>query len=110
MDKNTESKNTEGYYDVDIDYAIKLIEEGIEIIDVRTEEEFQLGHIPHAKLYPLQEIYSWFKELNPENKYLLVCRSARRTAVAGEFLASKGFKNIYNMLGGMLEWDGEIEI
>lgn len=98
-----------GYIDVTIKEAEILIEQGeVVIIDVRTLEEYQQEHIPNAKLYPLENIERWARRLNPSKKYLLVCNSARRTAIAAEFLAAHGFRNMYNMLGGMNEWEGDV--
>jgi rhodanese-related sulfurtransferase len=99
-----------GYKNVAVDEAEKLIAEGkVEVIDVRTQEEFASGHIPGAKLLPLQEIESRMDELDKEKTYLVVCRSGNRSAQASEILVKEGFKHIYNMTGGMNEWKGDVE-
>lgn len=98
------------YTDVDVDEAKEMIDSGeVEVIDVRTPEEFSAGHIPDAKLMPLQVLDGMLSELDKEKKYLIVCRSGNRSAEASAILADNGFKNIYNMTGGMSQWSHEIE-
>lgn len=46
--------------------------------------------------------------LDKNEHYYLICRSGARSAQAGQFLAAKGF-NVTNVLGGMLDWEGETE-
>lgn len=79
------------------------------LIDVRTAPEFtgELGHIPGARLKPLQEIEKWYGELEKEKdkKIILVCRSGNRSGVAAGFLVKKGFTDVVNMAGGMRAWN-----
>lgn len=98
------------YSDVTVDKAKEMIDSGeVEVIDVRTPEEFSAGHIPDAKLIPVQVIDGMLSELDKEKSYLIVCRSGNRSAEASAILADNGFKKIYNMTGGMNEWAFEIE-
>jgi rhodanese-related sulfurtransferase len=47
-------------------------------------------------------------ELDKNEKYILVCRSGNRSATASKLLIEKGFKEIYNLSGGMNGWSGEV--
>ncbi|MBS8264857.1 rhodanese-like domain-containing protein [Mesobacillus boroniphilus] len=97
------------YTDVSVDEAKELIDsEEVQVLDVRTPDEFAAGHIPGAKLVPLQVIESMLSELDQDQKYLVVCRSGSRSTQASGILVENGFKNIYNMTGGMNEWKFEI--
>jgi rhodanese-related sulfurtransferase len=88
--------------------AKKLIDEGkVHVIDVRTPEEFKEGHIPGAKLIPLQELEARMNELSKDQAYLLVCRSGSRSGQAQDLLAKHGYNQTYNMLQGMSEWPYE---
>jgi rhodanese-related sulfurtransferase len=99
-----------GYKNVSTDDAKKLIENNeFVVLDVRTTEEFQGGHIPNATLIPLQELENRLNELDKEKGYLVVCRSGNRSAQASEILSNNGFLTIYNMTGGMNNWAFEIE-
>lgn len=98
------------YKDVSVDEAKELIDSGeVKVIDVRTPEEFAAGHIPGAKLVPLQVMESMLSELDQDQKYVVVCRSGNRSTEASGILAENGFKNIYNMNGGLNEWKYELE-
>ncbi len=78
------------------------------ILDVRTEAEFEseTGHIPGARLFPLDELEHRYLKLLPLKKKELIvyCRSGLRSADASKFLAGKGFR-VRNMEGGILEWN-----
>ena len=100
----------EGYRNVTADEAKELIDKKeVVVLDVRTAEEYQGGHIPNATLIPLQELENRMKELDPSATYLVVCRSGNRSAQASEILTANSFKSIYNMTGGMNTWGYEIE-
>lgn len=96
------------FANVDVNEAKKLIEQGITVVDVRTPQEFAEGHIPNAKLIPLQELETRLNEFSKDEKYLIVCRSGNRSAQASEILVQNGKRQIYNMTGGMNEWTGEV--
>lgn len=80
-------------------------------VDVRTEEEYASGHIPGAIHIPHDQMEERFEELieKKDQPILLVCRSGRRSVFAAEVLYQKGFRKLYNLKGGMLEWTGQIE-
>lgn len=99
-----------GYKNVSTEDAKQLIDNNeIVVLDVRTPDEFQGGHIPNATLIPLQELENRLNEIDKGKTYLVVCRSGNRSAQASEILSSNGFENIYNMTGGMNNWAYEIE-
>jgi len=66
--------------------------ENIWIIDVRTENEYINGHIPTAKLFPINEIEIRLNEL-PKDKYLILyCLSGVRSGMAVDILLENGYK------------------
>lgn len=79
------------------------------IIDIRTQDEYQEGHIPGAALIPLDQLGSRMNEVPRDRKVLLICRSGNRSAKGTSLLRSSGFDNVYNVTGGMLEWRGPQE-
>ncbi len=83
------------------------------IIDVRTPEEFDQGHIPNAKNIPENQLELKLSEIQSlargKNYILVVCRSGNRSATASQYLAEQKIGEILNLDGGMLEWDYEIE-
>ncbi|WLR51360.1 rhodanese-like domain-containing protein [Bacillus tianshenii] len=99
-----------GYTEIEATDEVKsLMDEGVQVIDVRTSEEFAEGHIPGATLIPLDELSDRTGELEKDKKYIIVCRSGNRSTQASEILVKEGFSNIYNFTGGMNGWEGEIE-
>ncbi|MRG85232.1 rhodanese-like domain-containing protein [Salinibacillus xinjiangensis] len=77
------------------------------IIDVRENEEVEQGMIEGAKHIPLQQIPESLDQLDKEKEYVMVCRSGRRSYNASLYLQEHGYK-VRNMVGGMLNWSGEV--
>lgn len=80
----------------------------LNIIDVREDEEVAMGKIPEAKHIPLGQIPDRLDELDKNEHYYMVCRSGGRSGNACEYLIQSGY-SVTNMVGGMLEWEGEME-
>ena len=81
------------------------------ILDVRTLEEYNQGHIPNAQLIDIQNAPNFLQELellNPSKTYLVYCRSGARSSQACILMKNKGIKNSFNLLGGIIQWKGEI--
>ena len=83
-------------------------ESGYIIVDARTQEEYDEGHIPGAILIPEYEIASRAeKELPDKDQLILVyCRSGRRSKIAAEELVKLGYTNVKEF-GGIIDWDYE---
>ena len=98
-------------YRISADEAAKMVKENNEtiIVDVRTIEEYQQGHIKNAKLLPLTDLEEKAGSVLPDKgKIILVyCRSGRRSSVAADILFNSGYENVYDF-GGMNSWKGEI--
>ncbi len=79
------------------------------ILDVRTEQEFKMGHIPGAKLIPVEVITEKApSELTDKSAVILVyCRSGNRSKTASQALAEMGYTNVYEF-GGITTWEYEI--
>jgi phage shock protein E len=81
------------------------------LVDVRTGEEYESGHLPGALHIPYDEMEERHTEIaqHQARPILLICRSGRRSVFAAEVLVEQGFQQLYNLEGGMLEWTGEVE-
>lgn len=77
-----------------IDY-LTLIQNGAQIIDVRTKAEYASGHIRGSVNIPLQELESNLKKINKEKPVITCCASGMRSASAKGILSSKGY-DVYN--------------
>ena len=90
------------------DEAYKLINEDKEfvILDVRTKEEYEVGHIPGAKLIPVQILPMKLAELDKykDRPVLVYCASGGRSPRAVDTLVNSNFTNIYHMDRGISSW------
>lgn len=79
------------------------------ILDVRTREEWDEGHIPHARHISIQELPERWQELPDDRGIGIVCICAvgGRSAAACEFLAAQGYTRLVNVVGGMMGYTGE---
>lgn len=85
-------------------------EEGYIILDVRTQEEYDQGHIPGAIVIPQDKIAEKAEQvLTDKNQLILVyCRSGRRSKLAAEALIELGYTNIKEF-GGIIDWPYEVK-
>ena len=81
------------------------------IIDVRTNEEVAAGIIPgalHIDIYKGQGFVNEVDALDKDRAYYVYCRSGARSANACSFMNKMGFNKTFNLIGGILEWNGDI--
>jgi len=79
------------------------------ILDVRTLDEFNTGHIPDAVSLPLDEIEAAAPHMMPDlgQTILIYCRSGVRSADAAVILVDMGYRNVFDF-GGIIDWTGEV--
>lgn len=75
------------------------------VLDVRTKEEYDSGHIPGASLFPYDALSASFKEPDKARPIVVYCRSGRRSAIAAETLVGMGYTDVSD-LGGLDAWKG----
>ena len=87
-------------------------EEDCLIIDVRTSEEFEELRLPNSiniDFYNPQDFMQELEKLDKNNVYYIYCRTGSRSANTCELMKEIGFAKTYNLLGGITEWEGEVE-
>jgi len=79
------------------------------IFDVRTQAEFNEGHIPNAILLPYDNIRDKAKTILPDMDQIILvyCRSGRRSELAAKDLIDMGFTSVYDF-GGIIDWTGDV--
>jgi len=77
------------------------------LLDVRQPWEYEEEHIPGAKLIPLPQLPDAYKELDPEKPTLVHCAIGGRSRVAAQMLSGLGFKEVYNLSGGIKALKGQ---
>jgi rhodanese-related sulfurtransferase len=78
-----------------------LLQNGAQIVDVRTKEEFQSGHIKGSVNLPLNNLGNQMNKLKKDKPVITCCASGMRSAAARNILKSRGFKEVYNGGGWM---------
>jgi rhodanese-related sulfurtransferase len=89
--------------------AKEMMVEGNIILDVRTQAEYEQGHIQEAMLLPVDSILDGDLESLPDkNQTILVyCRSGNRSATASKALVEAGYMNVYDF-GGISDWPYDV--
>ena len=82
--------------------AMSLIATGAIIVDVRTAEEYNEGHISGAINIPVDNISEI--TYDKDAKIIVYCASGVRSATAAKTLVDAGYTNIYNLDGGLINW------
>jgi phage shock protein E len=94
------------------EFANKLREDdNAVLLDIRTPGEYKKGHMPNAVLMNIYEpsFVDDIQQLDKEKTYYLYCRSGNRSYHAGKLMTQFGFKKVYNLSSGILDWDEPLE-
>ena len=94
--------------DITIEQLKSKQNNGAIIIDVRSPQEYEEGHIPNAILIELDKIEDIVDIISDKNKKIyLYCRSGRRSQIAADIVNKLGYINVIN-IGGILDYKGKI--
>ena len=95
--------------DADI-FALEIVKDNVQLLDVRTAEEFAQGRIPSAINMDVnaENFDEMIKSLDKNKTVALYCRSGRRSKVAAEKVAKAGYR-VIELNEGILSWKGDIE-
>lgn len=83
--------------------------ENFVLVDVREVHEHQICNLPEAMLIPLGTLPQRLNELDPAAEIVMHCRSGVRSGKACGILKEAGFKNVWNVKGGILAWSDEVD-
>lgn len=83
--------------------------ESIQLIDVREPFESEIAKIDNARLIPLGELPDRLEELDRERYLVVHCHTGMRSAQAVQLLRAAGFRNVFNLEGGIDRWSDEID-
>lgn len=104
------AQSTEG--DVTVAEAQEMIkDENVVILDVRTPEEFEKGHLEGATMINFfdEDFDKKIAELPKDKEYLVYCHSGNRSGKAVKKMEAAGFTNAHNMAGGWSSWSAEVK-
>jgi len=94
-----------GINDISVEEVYEIINTNQDyiILDVRTPEEFNEGHIEGAMLIPVDELKGRLDELSVDKPIIIYCKSGGRSRNAASILVENGFTRVYDM-GGITDW------
>jgi len=90
-----------------VEFSEVIAQPGVIILDVRTPEEFNAGHIENAININVADsnFSSEVSKLDKNATVAVYCRSANRSGVATKEMAELGFTDMYDMQGGIIDWE-----
>ncbi len=77
------------------------------LLDIRTADEYSSGHIRNAKQIDYnqtQQFSDYLDRLDKKAKYLIYCRTGKRSSSALQMMQEKGFMNVADLSGGINAW------
>jgi rhodanese-related sulfurtransferase len=102
--KNSASETAALPKEISVDTAAQKRDQGVLMLDVREQTEWDEFHMPGAKLIPLGQLETRLSELPKDQQIVVVCRSGNRSATGRDLLLNAGFTQVTSMAGGMNEW------
>lgn len=91
--------------DISAEEFIKIKDDDLVLLDVRTIEEYNNGHIPGAVNLPLDELPDLLAQLPSKNQKIVVyCRTGYRAGKAIKILHKQGYTNLVHLNGDFSEW------
>jgi rhodanese-related sulfurtransferase len=90
-----------------VEFSEVIAQPGVIILDVRTPEEFNAGHIENAININVADsnFTCEVSKLDKNATVAVYCRSANRSGVATKEMAELGFTDMYDMQGGIIDWE-----
>lgn len=85
-----------------------LLDKDVYLLDVRTVEEYQEGHLHGAHLIPVDQLENRIQEIPKDKPIYVYCRSGQRAKSAKSKLLAHGYCDVYNF-GGIMQWPYEVE-
>ncbi len=89
--------------------AVDLLksDSSIIVLDVRTPEEFNAGHVKDAINIDITQpdAFSKIDNLKTSDKYIVYCRTKNRSKTAVDYMTQKGFNHVYHIMDGYVGWD-----
>ena len=95
------------YETIDSNVAMDLISNEAIVIDVRSSDEYNTGHIEGSINIPVDSISN--VSYSKDTTIIVYCATGMRSANAAQTLIDMGYTNIYNLDGGLINWGFELE-
>lgn len=90
-----------------IPMAVRMINDGSKVVDVRTAEKYAAGHIVDARNLPREGLLQDARELGTKKNVVLVCDTGADSGECVAKLRKDGLENVFSLRGGLEEWRKE---
>lgn len=90
--------------EITVAQAYEKYQQGVFLLDVRTQQEWEDYHAPNTTLIPLDQLANRVNELPKDQEIVVVCRSGNRSQEGRDILSRAGFTNVTSMAGGLSDW------
>ena len=103
-------EKNKAFQNVNIDQLTRLVnQQNAQLVDVRSKEEFNQGHIVNAISIPLEDITSGKAKIDKLKKkpVIVYCQVGKFSATASEKLTTQGLEQVFNLQGGLNAWINE---
>ncbi len=105
----TELRRARGVKEINANDAVRLMNDGAVIFDVRQREQFDSGHIINAKNFPLSTFEQVTEKLGKfkQKSVIVCCETGAESGRAAKTLGGLGFSSLVNLRGGLRAWREE---
>lgn len=79
------------------------------LLDVREPWEYEQGHVRGSSPMPMHTVPLRLNELQPDQPVVCICHHGGRSMQVAAFLESRGFSNVFNLVGGMDQWSQVVD-
>jgi rhodanese-related sulfurtransferase len=93
--------------EISVQEAYAQYQQGVFVLDVREQSEWDAFHIPNTTLIPLGELPNRLEELPRDQPIIVVCRSGNRSQQGRDLLLQAGFTHVTSMTGGVTQWSNQ---
>ena len=98
-----------GVKNVDSAGLLAVQEKGAQVVDVRSQGEYDLGHIPGAVIVPVDTLQAAAANWDRNATYVVYCATGSRSAQAVSIMTGMGFKSISHFAEGVQAWTGKLD-
>lgn len=95
------------WHDAEPAAAVRLINAGAQLIDLRGHDSYRAGHIVNARHIPLDEIDAKADKLDKRTPVIVYCDTGVTSGRAAERLVQQGFADVWQLRGGIAAWKRE---
>lgn len=83
--------------------------ENLILLDIREPEELDICQIPGSLHIPMHDVPTQLSQLDPDTPIVVYCHAGVRSLYVSHFLSDKGYRDVYNLRGGITQWTLQVD-